>query len=382
MKSVEDEWVPSVVEEPFEVPKALPNRYVRVYYGNKWKAFPALVPHTDHWIRVRQAQVWQAIRNLGIPTSFVTLTFRDCEIPSCWIVEKFFSAQYNRFMTRLYRFLGFRPKYIRVLDYGALNGRVHYHLAFWGVPQFDATIWHKMWRIGYVDVQVPHAYTDLLAKYPDYPLLDRAGQEWFLHQDKHIEVCVARLVGYLIKYLTKMSSHYEERPRSIRLFQPSRGITKNAKYELKRSEFLYMRDWMREELGENTKSFFYGRKRWWVDDNDKTTNDLWDRMTNWKYMDTNPIEFHPKKYEWDIFGDDDQDPPGSPLMEGILEPWEIDYIKFLESQNVEDPEEYYATPVDDAYNWLSLNKTNGRKRCHMRVKSEYIVARYEEQKFK
>lgn len=230
--------------------KPLPNEYIRlVDHSGKWRILATLKPYTEIWVKKQKGRLWRHIREMGIPSHFVTLTYADEHLGDRK-AEELFSWAYNRFMTRLRRYLKSKgissPEYVRVLDYGSEHGRLHYHLAFWNLPYISNRIFSEMWEIGYTRIEKPNAIKALEVSFPMLRYYDPKQIALLLEFDESMQYHVSGLVGYLLKYIVKNPGDVDKRPKGVRAISYSRGLKplpspfKAARPEVMDQAFRYM----------------------------------------------------------------------------------------------------------------------------------------------
>lgn len=296
-----DRWIadnPTTEDEPTK--KAMPTRYVKLSSRNGWVLVPALVPHTEHWVKVRKAELWSAIKQNGLPSHFVTLTYADGQIDD-EKAEQEFSKAYNAFMTRLKRYLrkrnyDWKAKYCRVLEYGSEHGRLHYHLTFWDLPFIANRVLADMWRIGFVHIVEPNAVGAIKAEFPKFMKLTPEQQEVILSANRRLQYHVAGLVGYMLQYILKPGADFSKRPKNIRAVSYSRKLFTN--------DYISPTAHFKEMLGE-------------------CTNPLWDALTSWEYAGMKH-EADIDRYEDDTYWDGEtwiSVEKGSLIKKGTHEPF-------------------------------------------------------------
>lgn len=210
-------------------PDPLPDKLIKLKDNSgKWIILASMTPYTKSWVKSHKGRLWRHIKEFGIPNAFITLTYSDEKVSDSEAMEVLFSENYNRFMTRLRRYLAKlnqpTPEYLRVLDYGSEKGRLHYHLCFWGLPYIPVRVLERMWEIGYVWIEQPYAVGQLKKEYPMIRFYDPKQTALFLETDERLRYHVSGLVGYLLKYLLKSHEHIQKRPKNMRAVSYSRGL--------------------------------------------------------------------------------------------------------------------------------------------------------------
>lgn len=237
-----DQW--SEVSEEQALPEtAIKQKYARLTgHDGSYLFVPVLSPYSPEWIRRWKGKLWSAIRLHGLPSKFVTLTYRDGTLSGSSL-ESAFAKEFEKFMKRLKRKYG-KMHYLRVMEYGSAFGRLHYHIAFWDCPFIPKRELERIWGFGWVDIQIPHALRYLASKFEGYFDLPKEVRinlvNVFLdlpYENNPVRQAVTRLIGYLLKYLLKSSEYAENRPKGLRVVSASRGLIPND-FESPKDRFL------------------------------------------------------------------------------------------------------------------------------------------------
>lgn len=155
-----------------------------------------------------------------VPSYFVTLTYNDAHLPVAG--DEKHTPVVNRrhiqlFQKRLSRILGVKLKYFCVSEYGHENGRPHYHMLIFGIPQnigcssthtdylvnkYVQYCWRESERhqhsLGYVTFD---EYVKEYPKYRDYP----ADYDKLSFGFTNVSICenASTAIAYCCKYLFK-----------------------------------------------------------------------------------------------------------------------------------------------------------------------------------
>lgn len=81
-------------------------------------------------------------------SSFVTLTYRDGELPADNSLDK---GEFTKFWKRLRKRLGKPLRYYGCGEYGEKKGRPHYHAIIFGIPPSQVSLVELAWGHGHVD---------------------------------------------------------------------------------------------------------------------------------------------------------------------------------------------------------------------------------------
>jgi hypothetical protein len=264
-----DNWLPDVDEPAFQ-DTAVKQKYTMLKCrSGAYKYVISLNPYSPAWKRVWRGKIWSAVMTHGLPTKFVTLTYKDGELEGEEL-ERAFSKWYDTFMKRFKRYLKNEGvsldefRYLRVMEYGSKHGRLHYHLAFWGIPSYiPKPDFEKMWEIGWVNIQQPKALTAILNAMPKFFDFELQEQLDIIRLCPKVRYQVSGLVGYLIKYLTKGSLEASRRPKGLRIIQPSRNLVPKLEGEDEYYAIQEVRDAFYASFVSSCKYFDQVISRWY-----------------------------------------------------------------------------------------------------------------------